>query len=221
MTTTTTYDPRGAALAARTVAEMRLGEVHEILAAEFDEACTLATEYAEHLAADGDPIEYPTSSRDNYVSHGLLRRALDAVFDAWNESRERQSITRPWQQRVGGAYTNVTSWLVQEALLNSLGTPVAYADLRNLRGRPSPQDVAAAAWLLQVVTKGELRVRKTKAAGKVAWLVREYRPGDDEADLHCREGYYPRADAGDTAVARREALEQPFRTRVFDYPEEA
>jgi hypothetical protein len=86
--------------------------------------------------------------------------------------------------------------------------------------KPTPSQVAEAAWSLQVAAEGAVRVRKTKVDGKVAWLARLPVKGDDLADLACREGVYSSRVDRMTDAERLEALSRPFSSRVFDYPTE-
>ena len=177
---TTTYDPRAASAAARTAAEMRLGQVQGNLDEEYEIAVAFADEYADHLWNGGEPWVYPkTSERRHDLNHGLARVAREAVFDAWNEGRERQSLTYPW-----GGYGNAGyRWQVHERLLDTLGEPVTYSELAALgtgHSKNSPKDVALAVWTLQVLSRGEVRVRRTKVGTKAAYLARRPAPGDDE-----------------------------------------
>lgn len=219
--TTTTYNAYAASQAARTAAEMRLGQVHDQLERELEEAIALADEYASHLAEGGEAWKYPQPERTHSgISHGLARAARASVFDSWNETRERKSVTYPWGERGN----NAQRWVLQEALLDSLGTPVKLAELVSTRagqGKPTPSDVASAAWGIQVATRGELRVRKTKVDGKVAWLVREPREGDDLADLKWRDRLYSIENVVATdGSPLPEVLARPFKTTVHEYPEE-
>lgn len=174
----TTYDLRAARAAARTAAEMRLGEIESRLAEEYEVACALADDYAAHLAVDGNPWEYSQPERHGAINNGLARVAREAVFNVWNEGRERKSLTYPW----GGLGQASYRWRVHELLLDRLGEPVTFAELAALVqwGKASPKDVAQAVWLLQVQSHGAVRVRKTKVGGKAAYLAREPRAGDDQ-----------------------------------------
>lgn len=197
-------------------ADLALDRMQDELAEEHAEAVALAREYADHLSAGGDPTWYPKPTQRDRHQHGLARVARVAVFDAWNQSRERRSVSYPWGQH------QPYQWLVQEYLLDRLGQPVPVADLRKIgqtaRGG-SPAEVAAAAWSIQVDTRGELRVRKTKLDGKVAWLVRPAVPGhDDLYDIGYREGVYGTTALDEESIAA--ALERPFKRNVHEYPSE-
>lgn len=224
MSTTIQYNPRDATLLGRSFAETRLGQVQHELEEEFKLALALAAEYAVHLAAGGDPTDYPKTGgdADGRRGHGLVRVAREGVFDAWNGSRDRQSVSYPWGQGMP------FRWLVQEYLLDRLGQPVPLTELMALtqggvvvRGglKPSPQTVADAAWSLQVATQGRVRVRKVRVGGKVAWLARLPVTDDDLADLTCREGVYRSSDQLSEAE-RADALTRPFRHQVYEYPQE-
>lgn len=211
------YDPMAAIKHARSVAEMRLGQVQAELDEEFKGALVLAGEYADHLATGGDPTDYPKPDDPDRQQHGLARVAREAVFDAWNVSRERQSVSYPWGQ--GMPYR----WLVHEYLLDRFGQPVPIAQLAALSrySRESPQGVADAAWSLQVVTAGAVRVRKVRSDGKVAWLARSPIIGDDLADLVWREGVWASTLDRMTDLERQAALGRPFKHHVREYPTEA
>ena len=213
------YDPMAAIEHARSVAEMRLGQVQAELEEEFALALALAGEYAAHLATGGDPTDYPKPEDRGQLQRGIARVAREAVFDAWNVSRERQSLSYPWGQ--GMPYR----WLVHEYLLDRLGQPVPIAPLavlnRHRIGKQSPQSVAEAAWSLQVATAGAVRVRKVRADGKVAWLARSPIIGDDLADLVWREGVWASSLDRMTDLERQAALGRPFKHHVREYPTEA
>lgn len=215
MSTTIPYVPPEAMQYARSVTEMRLGKVQHELGLEYEEALQLADQYAEHLATGGDPTDYPKHDDRDRHHHGLARVAREAVFDSWNGSRPRQSVSYPWGPDMP------YHWIVQEYLLDRVGMPVPMSVLSTLaRGRKaSPGQVAEAAWSVQVATRGELRVRKVRLDGKVAWLVRQ--PVEDDAlgDIAWREGVYGDGSKLDQAEVL-EALGRPFKRRVFEYPQE-
>lgn len=214
--TTIPYHPQAAGEAARAAAELRLDRVQEHLDEEYGLALQLAAEYADHLDTGGDPTDYPKPDDRDRQQHGLVRVAREAVFDSWNASRERRSVSYPWGQGMP------FRWIVQEYLLDRLGEPVPMAQLARMRPsfKASPGDVADAAWSVQVATQGLVRVRKTKVDGKVAWLAREPQPGDDLVDIGCRASVYRSRLDTMTDEERAEALEQPFRQQVYEYPTE-
>ena len=215
-TTITPYDTQLAGASARVAAERKLGQLQDELEAEYDEALALAGEYADHLLTGGDPTLYP-QPHDRAragVLHGIIRVAREAVFDTWNDSRDRRSVTYPWGQGMP------TRWLVQEYLLDRQGTPVPLGELTRGTGRRvSPPEIAEAAWGIQVATRGELRVRKGHVNGKVVWLVRLAIPGDELADIGWRQGVHSGTSLTEEVVAA--ALEAPFKSMGFhEYPTE-
>lgn len=218
-TTTLPFDALTAYDFAVSAAEMRLGQVQDELDAEYETALELARQYADHLAAGGDPPDYPktTNAADrDRDQHGLARVAREAVFDAWNESRDRRSVTYPWGP--GMPYR----WLVHEQLLNRLGEPIPLGQLAALAPfKASPKTVADAVWSLQVATRGAVRVRKVRMDGKVCWLARLPVDTDNLLDLPWREGVchstLPRMSDEDIA----DALRRPFKNFVHEYPTEA
>ena len=216
-TTTVPYSPADAAMYAKTMTEARLGEVQQHLDDEYEEALALAGEYADWLATGGDPTDYPKSSDRDRHNHGLIRVAREAVFAMWNDTRPRRSVGYPWGQN------QPWQWIVQEYMLDRVGRPVPLPELaalnRGQRRKGSPTEVAEAVWSIQVATNGQLRVRKTKVDGKVAWLVREPVVLDDLADLGHREGVYGDGlKLGD--LERKAALERPFKRHLVEYPVE-
>lgn len=215
MSTTTTYNAHDASEAARAAADRLLERVQDELAAEHEEAVALAAEYADWLATGGDPTDYPKHDDRDRHHHGLARVAREAVFDTWNGSRERQSVSYPWGPDMP------YRWIVQEYLLDRVGMAVPMSLLATLgRGRKaSPGQVADAVWSVQVATQGQLRVRKVRDDGKVAWLVRRPVEEDELADIAWREGVYGDGSNLDQADVL-EALARPFKRRVFEYPQE-
>jgi hypothetical protein len=215
MSTVTSYTAHDASEAARTAADRRLERLQDELADEHEEAVALAVEYADHLATDGDPTDYPKHDDRDRHHHGLARVAREAVFDTWNESRTRRSISYPWGPDMP------YQWIVQEYLLDRVGEPVPMDKLARLHRvrKASPAQVAEAAWSVQVATRGELRVRKVRVDGKVAWLVRLPVEADALGDIACREGVWGDGSSLDQAEVL-EALGRPFKSRVFEYPEE-
>lgn len=214
--TTIPYSPADAGMYAKTMTDARLGAVQEQLDDEYEEALALAGEYADHLATGGDPTLYPKPHARDVHNHGLIRTAREAVFAMWNDTRPRKSVGYPWGQ--GQPFI----WLVQEYLLDRLEQPVALAELRkvgnNRVGTGSPNQIAEAAWSIQVATRGELRTRKTKLDGKTAWLVRRPVEGDDLHDIGWRDGIWSSTTLDEERVA--DALTKPFKARPSDYPTE-
>ena len=215
MSTTTTYDPAEATAYARQAAEQRLGRLEDDLEREHEEAVALAETYAYQLGSDGDPTDYPKPDNQGH-QHGLAKVAREAVFNAWNETRDRRSVSYPWGPDMP------FRWLVQEHLLDRVGEPVPMATLAQLgTGRKaSATQVAEAAWSVQVATAGALRVRKVRVDGKVAWLVRVPVADDGLADLAWREGVHTSRLEAMSDHEREMALARPFKARVFEYPQE-
>jgi hypothetical protein len=142
----------------------------------------VAKEYAEHLAAGGDPLGYPDIPHESrYVgaSARLISRTtgLIAVYERWNKERGSTNPVHPIQ--------NHRPWRIGEYLHARVGEVVSLQTLAMLGagGNPqrkwTPNEVANA--VVKVQTDA-LVVRKTKLGGKVAYVLRQRRADEELAE---------------------------------------
>jgi hypothetical protein len=174
------------ALRAETLAEEAVGarweEVRARIEAEAEEATELARQYADRLAAGGDPLDYPKPSEESRrTGRAVLVSAylgMEVVYRQWNFARGGRHDVEPFQN--GGRFR------IAERLVEASPDPVTYADLCDLwRGGTKPSSDQVIKVALDIEERGELVARRTKVAGKVAFFVRPRRPDDPP------QGSYP------------------------------
>lgn len=187
----TRFDPAQAVASADAVVQRRRDELEQQIAEEANVARDAAREYAEHLAADGDPVKTPDAG-DRYEARSTLitkRLAFVAVYRVWNEARGSRNLIIP----IG----NGPGWRVAEALFASFGQPVQYAELKKVGTGGygtgmSTNDVNGLLRQIADYSKAQIVPRKTRVDGKVAYYIRDRREGDrDDYDDREREAWRP------------------------------
>lgn len=163
-----------------TLAERHVAVVERVTS-EMDTAMEAARTYAQHLVSGGDPRDYPDQPYDRNASP-LIQPTLGVVlvYNAWNKARGSTNPVVPVQ--------NLSPWQVAEYMHTHLGEPVTFAALAEeyrrayakggMSKKGSPDEVATAVIAAQTET---LIARKTKLDGKVAYVLREKREGEERA----------------------------------------
>lgn len=189
------FEPAPAIRDADYAIQQQAVEARRSVEAEVEVAVSVANEYAIHLANGGDPLDYKTTTDDRRGGYENVSPfvGLFVVYRAWNDERGAPHGVFPWP--------NKAKWAVAERLTETLGVPVSYAELGEVLntvggrkvgygGRPSSEAVAKAVLEVERASDGALVARRAKVDGKVAFLVRERRPGDPEAGAY-RVGSLP------------------------------
>jgi hypothetical protein len=163
----------------------KLAERHvavvERVTGEMNKAMEAARTYAQHLVSGGDPRDYPDERYDRHATP-LIQHTLGVVlvYNAWNKARGSTNPVVPVQ--------NIKAWQVTEYLHTHIGEPVTYATLADeyriayesggMSKKGSPDEIANAVIAAQT---DALIARKTKLDGKVAYVLREKREGEEAA----------------------------------------
>lgn len=153
-------------------------ELVERVTRERDEAAEGARTYALHLADGGDPQKHPDNDRGGRWGETMLVdffMPLHLVYRAWNTARGGTHDVSPVR--------NQKKWRVAELLHSRLGEPVLFSELkaeydRGSRFGTGADDIAKAVLKAQT---DELIARKTKVGGKVAYVIRPKREGEEPA----------------------------------------
>lgn len=172
--TTTTFDSEAAIRVANEAVDEARNAKHNQLREEAEQIKIKAWGYADHLAAGGDPTEYPD---ERWAKGNILFPLLGliAVYREWNRARGSRNPILPFRE--GRRYA------IAERLFASFGEPVPYAELSTLgKGsiRTSSPEVAKIVGRIEEETEGEVVGRRTKVGGKAAFLLRDRRDGDPE-----------------------------------------
>lgn len=202
--TTATFDLSAVAAAVSAHVDASVAKIEETVEREADLAVRLAEEYANHLAAGGAADELPaapTTGREEGSQFVHPTNVLQMVYRAWDDARGSGNPFSPVSSKVAWS-------LVEFALERGIvGSPILYADLHQRSkvalGRSTGWDSDQIAKALAALQGDALVLRRTKVGGKVAYLLRERREGEE-------------------AVGRYWDPENPTRIKVYagDVPEE-
>jgi hypothetical protein len=160
--------------AAEAQVEVRQDEMAKRAEQEGKEALDHAQAYAEHLASGGDPteVQVPHGQGDKLVPVAF---ALGVVVREWDKARGSINPLMP--------FGNGASWLMAEHFLANVGTPVSYAEVAEIGKRysrkASPTEVIDVLMDLERHGATGLIAAKTKVDGKVAYMLREPKEGEE------------------------------------------